>query len=510
MRRTGAASLVANPVLVGAVTTLVIAVAVFLAYNANKGLPFVPTFEFRVETPDASRLVLGNDVREGGQRIGQVAEIRNVRLRDGNIGAQLKLRIEQAAAPLPADTQAIIRTRSALGSKYVELIRGRSSRELPTGAVLTAGAEALQPEIDDVFDMFTPEVRRAIQTNLETYGGALAGRGGDLNRSLAALPQLLGDLPEVMQTLSDPDTGLRTTIRALARTAGATAPVADDFARGFTGMADTFEALSRDPQALQDFIAESPPTLDQARRSFVIQRPFLREFAALSGDLRATAAELRRSAQPIGRALAVGARTLPQTPALSEDLQGTFAALRELTESPTTNLVLQGLGETVGHLDPMLRYLGPHVTVCNYWNYWWTFLSDNLSEEVASGTLQRVGAKTSPLQTNTLNEFGAGEPANGEGADPASVALFGDPANLHAQPYGRAVDEQGNADCESGQRGYPERLATGADPRFRVAVDPRTPGNQGPTFTGRARVPEGQTFSAEPTGSAPQVAGVTP
>ena len=36
------ASIVANPVLVGAVTTLVVIVAVFLAYNANNGLPFVP------------------------------------------------------------------------------------------------------------------------------------------------------------------------------------------------------------------------------------------------------------------------------------------------------------------------------------------------------------------------------------------------------------------------------------------------------------------------------------
>ena len=33
---------VANPVLIGAVTVLVAIVAVFLAYNANNGLPFVP------------------------------------------------------------------------------------------------------------------------------------------------------------------------------------------------------------------------------------------------------------------------------------------------------------------------------------------------------------------------------------------------------------------------------------------------------------------------------------
>ena len=38
----------ANPVLVGAVTVLAVLVAVFLAYNANQGLPFVPTRELKV------------------------------------------------------------------------------------------------------------------------------------------------------------------------------------------------------------------------------------------------------------------------------------------------------------------------------------------------------------------------------------------------------------------------------------------------------------------------------
>jgi hypothetical protein len=37
-------SIAANPVLIGAATTLVVIVAVFLAYNANNGLPFVPTY----------------------------------------------------------------------------------------------------------------------------------------------------------------------------------------------------------------------------------------------------------------------------------------------------------------------------------------------------------------------------------------------------------------------------------------------------------------------------------
>jgi hypothetical protein len=36
-------------------------------------------------------------------------------------------------------------------------------------------------------------------------------------------------------------------------------------------------------------------------------------------------------------------------------------------------------------------------------------------------------------------------------------------------------------------------------------LDPRTPGSQGPTFDGRPRIPDGQTFSNEPNGIAPQV-----
>ena len=58
-RRRPTASIVANPVLVGAVTTLVVIVAVFLAYNANNGLPFVPTRSLNVQIANGAELVPG-------------------------------------------------------------------------------------------------------------------------------------------------------------------------------------------------------------------------------------------------------------------------------------------------------------------------------------------------------------------------------------------------------------------------------------------------------------------
>ena len=56
-QRSAASTLAASPTMVGAVTVLVAIVAVFLAYNANSGLPFVPSYNVSVTLPDAEKLV---------------------------------------------------------------------------------------------------------------------------------------------------------------------------------------------------------------------------------------------------------------------------------------------------------------------------------------------------------------------------------------------------------------------------------------------------------------------
>src|SRR4051794_15225521 len=78
MRRRGGSpfqTLAASPTMVGAVTTLIVIVAVFLAYNANNGLPFVPVYRVSVVVPNAARMVKNNEVRIGGARVGVVESI---------------------------------------------------------------------------------------------------------------------------------------------------------------------------------------------------------------------------------------------------------------------------------------------------------------------------------------------------------------------------------------------------------------------------------------------------
>ncbi|HEY5190318.1 MAG TPA: MCE family protein, partial [Solirubrobacteraceae bacterium] len=103
MRRNQQSAL-ANPVLVGAMTVLVIMVAVFLAYNANNGLPFVPTKELKVDIASGADLVAGNEVREGGFRIGLVSAMKPIELKSGQIGAQLTLQLNQAEGNVPRDS----------------------------------------------------------------------------------------------------------------------------------------------------------------------------------------------------------------------------------------------------------------------------------------------------------------------------------------------------------------------------------------------------------------------
>ena len=133
--------LAGSPILIGAVTVLITVVAVILSYNANQGLPFVPTYHVKAEVPDASGLVEGNEVRIGGKRVGVVDGIA------GHVGphaayAELRLKLDQTVKPLHADSQVTVRPRSPLGLKYLELVPGRRGRPIREGGRLSLAQAA--------------------------------------------------------------------------------------------------------------------------------------------------------------------------------------------------------------------------------------------------------------------------------------------------------------------------------------------------------------------------------
>jgi virulence factor Mce-like protein len=486
-----------NPVLIGAVTVLVVLLAVFLAYNANNGLPFVPTRELKVDIANGSNLVPGNDVLEGGHRIGFVSDMKPVQLQNGTTGAQLTLKLSQSQGKVPVDSTVSVHLRSVLGQKYLDMVFGHSHQIFKDGATLPISQTNVPVQLDEIFNIFNPPTRRAIQQNLQGYGDTFTARGADINRTIQALPSLLGHLRPVAAYLSAPSTGLIRFFDSLDRFTGALAPVSTQTADLFRDAATTFQAITTNPNSYEATIAQSPATLTVSTDSLRAQQPLYTDFATFGKYFSPGTASLKAALPSLNPALEAGATTLRQTPTLNAGLQKVMNSLKSLAQDPTTNMALNGLQSTVGTLNPMIRYLGPYQTVCDYWNYFWSDLQDAVSDPSSFGTGLRLLVKTANLvQPNNLGSAGAAVPVNGGGPD---SNLLGGNAYYHNQVYGAAIDNHGNADCEAGQRGYPQRL-NNFDPQHRnFAVDQHTPGDQGPTFAGRAHVPAGETFSRNPT-----------
>jgi virulence factor Mce-like protein len=506
-RRRGTASLVASPVLVGAVTVLIAIIAVFIAYNANRGLPFVPTYDVKAELPSGAKLVKGNEVRVGGFRVGVVEDIRptTAATKDGRRSiALVDLKLDKRVEPLATDSKLRVRPRSALGLKYIELAPGRGRRTYARGDTIPVERASEPLELEDVFEIFDRDTRPRIQTATEGFGDAFAGRGQSLNTAIEALNPLLRSLTPVMSNLSDPETELDQFFLQLGRAAAQVAPVAHTQAVLFTNMADTFEAIGRHPRAVQATIEKSPPTLDVATRSFRAQRPFLADFADLSRRLRPAAQELPRSLPAINRAFRVGTPILPDTVGLSERLEGALGELDDLFENPSTLLTIKDLRAALAVTRPAAEFIAPYQTVCNYAVYFLHPLGEHWSSISMdhSGTTQNQGLKfPNLLQPNSYSTIQSSRNVDvppGMAARGAQDAL-GEPLHrLQAPLYNPAIDAQGNADCQRGQEGYPNgpfttggrygkgKLADGTPAGGNASVtDPNYPILSGGTFKSR-------------------------
>jgi virulence factor Mce-like protein len=460
-RGRGTASVVASPVLVGAVTTLIVIVSVFLAYNANKGLPFVPTYDLSARVPNGSNLVPGNEVRVGGFRVGVVDTIKpGTETVNGQTKpiAVVNMKLDKTVEPISVDTKLIIRSRSALGLKYVELTPGKSKQTFKAGATIPLANATLPVEFDDFLNTFNDPTRAASRVALAGYGDAFAGRGSDINAAIQGLNPFFHFLTPVMRNLADPRTGLKDFFKNIGAVSAQVAPVARVQAELFTKMADTFQAFNRCPSCLQDTIAKNPPTLDVAIRSFRVQRPFLVDLTDLSRRLIPAANVLPTALPKINSALAVGTTVLPQTVTLNDNTAKVFRALDDLVNEPSTGLALSDLRDTLGVLKPLINYVAPFQTVCNYTTSFTNGLGQHQSEGVSNGTAERVMLKSdNNVQDNRFSDVFSDRPVDvPKGVNPiTATAPNGSPLEaFHGGPYSPAIDAQGNADCQNGQFGY--------------------------------------------------------
>src|SRR5690349_12923016 len=155
-------------------------ILLFLWITFGGPTPFkAKTYEVEVPFTEATQLAQQSDVRISGVSVGKVADI--VVAPDGH-HSLAKVDIDDKYAPLPADTRAILRTKTLLGETYIELTPGnRHGPKLGDGGTLPAAQVAESVQLDEIFRTFDARTRAAFQTWQQEAAVAIEGRGADLS-----------------------------------------------------------------------------------------------------------------------------------------------------------------------------------------------------------------------------------------------------------------------------------------------------------------------------------------
>jgi virulence factor Mce-like protein len=433
MRNRQNTSLLGSPILIGSVTTLVTLITVFLSYNANEGLPYVPTYDISVRLPNAQGLVEGNEVRVGGKRVGVVSQIRARPNPNGAPEAELALNLDQTSQPVYSQAHVIVRPRSPLGLKYLELTPVHGGKPLAEGDTLPVSRSRPSVDLDQVVDALNPQTRRSLQLAVTGLGGGLAGRGEDLNAAIGGFPPLLRHARNVTANLADPATRLRGFIDGAARAAGELAPVARQLGSLVRASSVTAGALASVAPQLRDSITGLPPAELEATRTLAVARPVLRDSRVLVHELRPGTRVLAPAATQLHEAIVTGIPVVRRAIALSERLNDTLAALDRTASLPATRRALDRLLPTVTTLLPTLRFVVPAQTVCNILGLWTRNVDSTISEGDSTGTWFRTLVV---LQADEIQARAKPSPG------------------LHENQYGNTAAPGQTHECETGNEPY--------------------------------------------------------
>ncbi len=253
--------------------------------------------------------------------------------------------------------------------------------------------------------------------------------------------------------------------RSLARTAAEVAPVAEQQASLFTNLNITFDALAQVARPfIQDSITEGVETQEVAQETLPRIRPFLVNSAGLFTDLQPAARALASAAPELDSAFTNGIPALRSAPRLNDQLAPTALSLVAFGEDPGVISGLNALQRTANTLDPLLNFVTPAQTVCNYAAILFDNAQDMSSEGDGIGTWLRTITVIPPTGPNA--ESGpSSAPANGPEVN----------NHLHFNPYPHTAAPGQPRECEAGNETYQ---------RGRTVIG-NAPGNSGTTTRGQ-------------------------
>jgi virulence factor Mce-like protein len=240
---------------------LVVSVAMVISFAAacllglgviavNMGLhgPWSNEFALNAEFATANGLVPQAEVRVSGVHVGTVLAIGDSS--DGGALVQMAL---QPNIRLRQDTRAVIRPKTLLGEKFVELVRPQASDQpyLQSGATISKAQTGQAVEIDDILNAMDAPTRQAMSESFRQLGVALDGRQQDVSAALPPLDSTMANLRPLarvgesrQQELDRILTNLNTIMQALADEQDQLGHLVDSGDTVMTGIASRDQALA--------------------------------------------------------------------------------------------------------------------------------------------------------------------------------------------------------------------------------------------------------------------------
>ncbi len=192
----------ARPLAAGALV-LVLLVILYLLLAGGGGT------EYKLLFAEANQLVRGDQVQVGGVAVGSIKDI--VLTKENK--ALITINVESSLTPLHEGTTAQVRVPSltSVANRYIALSPGPNNRPaLPAGATLPTSATQGVVDLDQLFNTFNPQTRKALQEVLQGSAEQYAGTNPDFRLSvkyfgpaLAAGAHLFGELTQDQKTFTD-------------------------------------------------------------------------------------------------------------------------------------------------------------------------------------------------------------------------------------------------------------------------------------------------------------------
>jgi phospholipid/cholesterol/gamma-HCH transport system substrate-binding protein len=272
----------------GAIVIAVIVVASLLFFDGGGG------YRVKLEFLNAQQLVYGNLVEKGGVQVGSVTK-RSI-TDDGRALIEIKMNDDQPK--LREGTTAIIRqgSLSSVANRYIELhlpSEDKAGREIPDGGTIKADKTTTGVEIDQFFNTFDRDTRKALQGFYRGNYANYKGRGQQANRGWRYLNPSLSGSAALFNELSKDAPVLENFLVNSSRFVTALSERQEELGPLVSNLNRTTRALANEKVALAEVIERFPDFMRQANTTYVNLRATLDDVDPLVEASKPVARKLR-------------------------------------------------------------------------------------------------------------------------------------------------------------------------------------------------------------------------